>query len=484
MSTRTKRFLTVLAVAVLAMAMYGCSSDGGSSSGISQDMYDALETQRNDAVKAKEDAEANEKQAKDDLAKLQQDIADAAAAAAAKAASDVAEMVLAALDPTDIAPVAPAVTLEASGGTLTAKSTGYTMSEDMPDMISGLQGAMLTTDDDTLVVYTDIDDATATLLDDLYSRGAAAPGETAPFLVATTDTDLTDTVVPILWGDVTRPDNNAQTEVKEGADNDVTTFSGAADGAAGTFSCTGDSGCTPPTRGSNGVVDASGVAGDWTFSSTDPNATVDVADDAYLSFGWWLSKVDDDTYEVDVFTSVAGMTARTAANTTGTSLTGSAQYTGGAAGQYAIASTSDDMHEGGSFTATATLWADFDADADDDATNGNDMNGVSISGMVDDFMAGGMSRDNWSVKLTLDDDIVTDGVQTGADAGPVTGDGATTEWNTGGAVDGTGLWSATFYGGEVTAAPMAVAGEFDAAIAGGAIGRINGAFGATMDDGS
>ena len=44
MSTRTKRFTTVLAVAVLAMAMYGCSSsDDGS--GISQDMYDALKAE-------------------------------------------------------------------------------------------------------------------------------------------------------------------------------------------------------------------------------------------------------------------------------------------------------------------------------------------------------------------------------------------------------------------------------------------------------
>ena len=53
-------------------------------------------------------------------------------------------------------------------------------------------------------------------------------------------------------------------------------------------------------------------------------------------------------------------------------------------------------------------------------------------------------------------------------------------WTTGGAVDGAGTWDANFYGSDMdTNHPMAVVGEFNAAIAGGAVGRIQGAYGAT-----
>ena len=150
-----------------------------------------------------------------------------------------------------------------------------------------------------------------------------------------------------------------------------------------------------------------------------------------------------------------------------------------------LPATTEDRTDGGHFTATATLGVDFDADMNDDATDENDKLGVSVSGMITDFMTGDVSRPDWSVALTLDDLPATPGVQTADDLPPdVTGEGATTTWSTGGAVDGTGTWEASFYGSEkVTSHPLAAEGTFNAAIAasadGKAVGRIQGAFGAT-----
>ena len=220
--------------------------------------------------------------------------------------------------------------------------------------------------------------------------------------------------------------------------------------------------------------------GSWAFVPTDPEGTIDVADSAYLSFGWWLNKTGDDSYEVDVFHAAAtGMTPNTGA---GSALEGTATYRGGAAGKFAIQSTTEDSAEGGHFTASATLVANFDADLDgDDTTVDNNESGVSISGTINDFMTGAVSRDNWKVTLMpFDTDTAdtADGLQTPAEVGDITG--APAVWDTGGAVDGMGTWDASFYGEEdETDHPMAATGEFDAQIGDGDIATISGAFAAT-----
>ena len=106
----------------------------------------------------------------------------------------------------------------------------------------------------------------------------------------------------------------------------------------------------------------------------DAAGTIDVADSEYLTLGWWLNKqdADDGTYRFDAFSSGNGFAARETANNTGDrALAGTATYSGAAVGKYAMASTSGDYHEGGHFTASATLTADFDADMDGDAVNGD-----------------------------------------------------------------------------------------------------------------
>lgn len=383
-----------------------------------------------------------------------------------------AKKLLTALDPTDVSPTAPSVTVAASSaGAFSAKSAGYTAGA-MPDMVSGHRGATLERDSKTLVVYSDIADAKATPIGDIYSS-AADPGKPVFYTVQAT---VAEGDHNIAWADAKRA-NDVSTTTGSGA-TAKTTFAGTVKGLAGTFSCTGTA-CTAPTPDADGAITSSES---WTFVPTDPNGTIDVADTMYLQFGWWLDKGtgSDPTFEVDVFSSATGYAAINAALPGTTE--GSATYKGGAAGKWALLSTVDNTGEAGHFTADATLTVDFDADTTAD-TPANDEIGVMVSGTIDNFMTGDTARPDWSVSLVVDDgDAATD-------LAPLTelpanvSDTATNlvaTWDTGGAVKGTGTWSGTFVGAEEdTTHPLAITGEFNAAIAAGVVGRIDGAFGAT-----
>ena len=176
-----------------------------------------------------------------------------------------------------------------------------------------------------------------------------------------------------------------------------------------------------------------------------------------------------------------------ATNTAGDAFRGSATWKGGAAGQYALPSTTDDTYEGGHFTAMATITADFDVDDTPDTAD-NDRAGIELSGMIDNFMTGDVER-SWTVDLMADGDnaATAEGMQPvnnlAADLDETTVS-LTTEWSMGGAVNATGTWDPTFYHEGDTAptdatAPMAVTGTFDAS---GDIGRLQGAFGANKMD--
>ena len=445
------------------MAMYGCSSDSGGSSAVEADLRGQIAQLGDDlnaADKAKEAAE-------EALAELERVRAAEEAAAAAKAASDKARAVFNAIEVNAGTVPADFQVSVSSDGALAAEADGYSMGDD-PDAIDGFRGATLTMDDNMGVVYSDIENPTPTLLSGVYTTVAVPDPDdpminilTHPIAVAIADES-------IQWDVVSRTDAPASS-TGQGTDR-MTTFSGSVQGAAGTFTCTGTA-CEAPEPDDNGAL--MGASAGWSFSPDDPRATVDVTDAAYVGFGWWLNEGDEEgEYEFDAFAAAEGMTANTQ---TGTDLVGSATYSGGAAGKYAIESTTEDSAEGGHFTASATLTANFDADA---AAAGDDVNGVSVSGVIDDFMTGDVSRGSWEVTLNaVDADTAAAGLQ-GADAvGPITGTGAAT-WSTGGVVTGTGDWSANFYGTEdETNHPTAATGEFDAAI--GEIARISGAFAAT-----
>ena len=419
-----------------------------------------------------------------------------AAATAGKEASDKAALVLLALDPDMTTRMAPGVMLAASSSSVVkATVAGYAEHSAYPDAISGFRGKILTKDGAELHVYTNIEDAAATRIDDIYKHSSPA-GKPKAYTV----TDIgSPSNQDINWGDVKRDDSTE--DVDKSGDVEVTTFAGSVRGLDGVFSCSGDDNvCGSPDRNTNGSVVETGIMGMWTFTPTDEDGMIDIADGdleskdgGYLQFGWWLNMMGDDVkdgFDVDTFTGVTGMVQSEVLQSGGVDgvdgVEGSATYTGGAAGKWAIASTTEDTTEGGHFTATATLGVNFDAhfsaDSADDAEEVN-KNGVSVSGSITDFMTGERSRPSWKVTLTVDSDPDAMGAQS-AETLPVTfPDGnATTKWTTGGAVDGVGTWTANFHGSEKdTSHPTAVVGTFHAAIAGGDVGRIQGAFGATKE---
>ena len=224
------------------------------------------------------------------IASLEQQVDDAAqakkvadAADAAKEVSAMAKAVIKAirtntgLEAGDN-PTAPMVTLAASpAGELTATLEGYTMSA-APEEIAGWRGRTLAKDGDTTVIYTNIMDEVPTSLDDLYARASGLPKAPQTYTVTTTGGGST-----INWEDAKRVDGKE--DVDRSGDEPVTTFAGSVRGVDGTFSCTTT--CTAPVPdGETGLLSSSDM---WSFAPTDPNAKINVKDEAYVSFGWWLN---------------------------------------------------------------------------------------------------------------------------------------------------------------------------------------------------
>ena len=156
-----------------------------------------------------------------------------------------------------------------------------------------------------------------------------------------------------------------------------------------------------------------------------------------------------------------------------TALGGTATYTGAAIGKYALNRGADQYASGGHWTADATLTANFEGAAVTDTG--------SISGMIDNFMAGGESMD-WSVELNMAPIAAFD---TDHDFGlSADAAGGATVWTIGGAdAAGGGSWEGDFHnqvappdGNNV---PGTVTGEFTATY--GAVGHMTGAFGAHVE---
>ncbi len=165
------------------------------------------------------------------------------------------------------------------------------------------------------------------------------------------------------------------------------------------------------------------TGGTWTFKPADPNARVMGMPDAiYASYGWWIHKSEDgNTFTASAFVDNKGAVPAAADLD---NLQGTATYMGGAAGKYALSSSTGGTNDAGHFTARATLNADFSDN--------------KITGTIDMFKgADGMDRD-WSVELKE------------ADVGPsgVIGRAALddTVWTIGGtAAAASGWWAGTLY---------------------------------------
>ena len=244
-------------------------------------------------------------------------------------------------------------------------------------------------------------------------------------------------------------------------------------GAPGTYTCTTAAGvdCVV-TISPTGTYTA--TTGTWTFTP-ELGATAWLNDSEFLSFGWWLQEPanPDGAY---TFMYYADGNAHTPAP--GTLTTGTATYSGRAAGKFVVQeidATGVTGGEAGMFTAAATLNATFG-----EAANANTISG-SISGFASDNAAVDMS--GWSVTLhgkTLADKAALanefGATITEADPTRATYDGTTATLG-----DQTlyGNWIGQFFGDATTgntgnAYPLGVGGTFqadnDAASIAGAFG--------------
>ena len=237
----------------------------------------------------------------------------------------------------------------------------------------------------------------------------------------------------------------------------IITVPGSYHGVSGTYGC--DTG-TSRTDACTASVAARGftLTGTWTFTPSSPNARVmESADVDYASYGWWISKAEND----GPFTASAFHDFKGTAGTVEIAdlVAGTATYVGGAAGKYALSSTTGGTNDAGHFTARATLKAEFG-----DATDGN-----TITGTIDSFTgADGMSRD-WSVELNE--------AVLGNDGAIATPAEDATVWTIGDAdADASGQWSGNLREEGDDGVPEVATGTFYTEF--GRAGKMVGAFGA------
>ena len=283
---------------------------------------------------------------------------------------------------------------------------------------------------------------------------------TATVMVGEVGVDTTQTGVPARV-DSPRFDQSAgRKQFKLGDNQARVIIPGTYHGVSGNYACTPNSGETCSATIVEGGFALAG--GNWAFKPTDPNAKVMSVDDVmYASYGWWLHKSEDDmTYTASAFATARGTV--TAAENIGT-LRGTATYSGGAAGKYALYSSTGGTNDAGHFTAKATLEADFNADM--------------VSGTISDFMgADGMARD-WSVELKKSG-VGDGGTITGADG---SGNPMETVWTIDGtAAEAAGQWSGTLYDNGDDNVPRVATGTFDSEYS--TSGKMVGAFGANVDN--
>ena len=250
-------------------------------------------------------------------------------------------------------------------------------------------------------------------------------------------------------------DQSAGTKTFMRGNNLRLAFSGSYHGVSGMYYC------APTATTCTATVAADGFTlggGTWTFKADNgDDRLMETPDSIYASYGWWIHKSEDgETFTASAFAVNRGAVP---AATGVTALQGTATYSGGAAGKYALHSTTGGTNDAGHFTADAMLEADF----------GDDM----ITGTIDNFVgADGESRD-WSVELM--EAAITDG--------GLISDGATTmtKWTVGGtAGDASGQWSGALYETGTDGVPSVGTGTFHSVF--GRDGRMVGAFGVNVDD--
>lgn len=233
-------------------------------------------------------------------------------------------------------------------------------------------------------------------------------------------------------------------------------------GIAGTFTC-GASTCSIDRDGEGAITGLS----NWSFESTNNVDSEATQTDDYLYFGAWLTKTSGDA--ANVFEAFAGGDTAFMGTISDADTTGTATYTGAAAGMYAtkelelkdgVVSVVDGSVMAGEFTAKARLTATFGGDgiAVDDK--------FKINGSIYDFMDGNQAL-GFRINLVATN-INTTSVNTASASHGTTPSTAT-------------AWSYSFFGAATAAdgtniLPSGIAGVFDAHFADA---HVAGGFGAT-----
>ena len=332
---------------------------------------------------------------------------------------------------------------------------------------SGPRGAVGT---DTVYIYTNIQAPGSKAF--WKEHGESVTGLTGAF------SGLTETATTGSFGnDRSLYQDNADPPQPVNRDN--VSRGGTYDGYSGTFSCADTCNIAADAQGALTFV------GTWTFTAgltAKRSSSHAEQDTEFLYFGIWAFDPTDpaDATNVHDFDWVGGGDTNAGDDAIGNfdALTGTATFTGGAVGRYALAKVGGREAQIGTFTATANFTADFDTGPDGSAGN-------SLSGRITDFKEGGSSLgSDWHVFLG----------SSASAAATLAATGTTGTLQAHGSIDGdtaTGSWAATLHGSNnvvltdrvkypVSSYPVAdlagVAGWFNAAA--GTNAAIAGAFGA------
>ena len=433
------------------------------------------------------DAEAAQKKAEDDLAAKEEADRIAMEEADRKAMAAAGKALKAALKPTSEVTL---TSLGASGLMLTFDAGGPDndpAARSLPPMKAGESAGMLgdwdgkhyshtnagTKVSNSAVVYTNQGAPTVKPFATGASFGADENAFDSAYTASTRTLDLgNSTSSSAIKGDMF-PTAGTTTYTPDSVTN-VVVVRGTYQGAPGSYRCTGTE-CMA-TAGTGSAITLDGA--DWSFVH-DAGAMTSRADADYLYFGWWLQKNKDD--KPTAASAFAGVTGMVTASTNPTLLSGTATYTGHAAGKFAISDTLTGG-DAGHFTADATLTAKFGTAATETTNNSN-----GLTGTLDNFMANDKSVP-WSVSLLRANLNGTGGTVAFNDPDTASVDESATQtvWS----IDGTsaaasGSWTAQMYdekpgpapSGDGSNVPTTVTGTFQSHFDG--THSMVGAFGAT-----
>ena len=249
---------------------------------------------------------------------------------------------------------------------------------------------------------------------------------------------------------------------------DIFKTSGSYHGVSGYYECT--SACTVTTQEANGkFVGYILNGGNWVFAPDNSKTKVSATpDNVYASYGWWIETDTLSPKSIGVF---IGQKGTPWVSNVVADVTGKATYTGKAAGQFAVIGEKDVTPDAGSFTATATLRADFDSE--------------KLSGTISNFR-GPKNGSSWIITLPENDIQNSVAAPGGHNVNVV---GPKTIWS----VDGRtfenintppnqGDWEAKFADKDpLSSTPKVVVGAFSA-IYDSPKAKMVGAFGATTND--